>query len=151
MITCPTPHARLHREHKGTTGVPLPQQAKQDKIWLRRDKCKYVTCHAAAHKRERQRTTVTNEVCRAEPTPTSPDRTVPPPEDPHPHPPPVSHDPAGEKEEGPGTGTKEADKEEDGDKHQGGRREKVHAREEGGPTESRGKGKERRNHERNRR
>ena len=73
------------------------------------------------------------------PTPTCPNRTVPPPEDPHPHPSPVSQDPVGGREEDPGTGTKEAGKEKDRDKHQGGGREKVHAREEGGPTESRGK------------
>ena len=113
--------------------------------------CYIVTCHAAAQKRERQRTKVTNKVCRAEPTPACPNRTEPPPEGPHPHPSPVSQDPTGEKEEDPGTGTKEAGKEKDRDTHQGGGREKVHAREEGGPGESRGKGKERRNHERNRR
>ena len=72
MIKCQPPHARLHREHEGTPSVPPPQQAKQDKIWVRRDKCKYVTCHAAAHKQGRQRTKLTNEVCRAVPTPTRP-------------------------------------------------------------------------------
>ena len=150
MITCPCPHTRLHRERRGTTGVP-PQQAKQDKIWLKRDTCKYVTCHAAAHKRERQRTKVTNEVCRAEPSPTRPYCTVPPPEGRRPHPCPVSQDPAGEKEEDPGTGTKEAGKEKDRDHHQGGGREKVRAKQEDGRTESREKGKERRNHEGDRR
>ena len=99
VITCPPLHAHLHREHKGPQGVPPPQQAKQDKIWVRRDKCKYVTCHAAVHKRDRQRTKVTNEVCRARHTPTRPDCTMPSPERPHPHQSPVSQDPAGEKEE----------------------------------------------------
>ena len=151
MIACPLRHTGLQREHKGITGVPPPHQAKQHKTWVRRDKCNYVTYHAAAHKQEGQHTKVTNEVCRAEPTPTRPDRTVPPPEGPHPHPSPVSQDQAGEKEEDPGIETKEAGKEIDRDKHEGGGREKVHAREEGGPTESRGKGKERRNHEKDRR
>ena len=127
-----------------------PQQARQDKIWIRGDKYTYVTCHAAAHKQERKRCKVTNEVCRAEPTPARPDHTVPPPKGPHPHPSPVSQDQAGEKEEDPGTGTKEAGKERNRDKHQGRGREKVNARGEGRPTEGRGKGKERRHHERNR-
>ena len=60
-----------------------------------------------------------------------------------------TQDPTGEKEEGPRTGAKEAGKGKDRDTHQGGDREKVHAREEGEPTEGRGKGKERRSHERN--
>ena len=60
-----------------------------------------------------------------------------------------TQDPTGEKEEGLRTGAKEAGKRKDRDTHQGGGRENVHAREEGGPTEGRGKGEDRRSHERN--
>ena len=78
-------------------------------------------------------------------------RAVPLPKSPHPHPFSVSQDPAGEKAEDPRSGTNEVGKEKDRDKPQGRSRRKVHARKEGGPAESRGKGKERRNHERKRR
>ena len=51
---------------------------------------------------------------------------------------------------GPHSRERQADKEKDRDTHHGKGREKVHAREEGEPTESRRKGKERRSHGRNR-
>ena len=53
-------------------------------------------------------------------------------ESPHPLPSSISQDPAGEKEEDPTSGTKEVGREKDRDKHQGGGRRKVHAREDGG-------------------
>ena len=51
---------------------------------------------------------------------------------------------------GPNKRERRAGKEKDRDTHQGGGREKVHAREKGEPTESTGNCKERRSHERNR-